>query len=337
MFGDRRRGIYSAVYGAGAGFTLIELLIVVATIVLLVAVLLPALTAARDYARGVTCAAGMRSLGRAMHEYTGSYNEYIPGSPNTSGNCANPGGKGKRLYPGYYRWDADNDAWPAVHIFDWASPLLAMMQSSVPEDIAKRYDQSKRRAFRCPANSQLAEVNHTSRIAIETVVSSYATCRYFTYVPLSKQTGTQGGTLWWAHRFVPDDYFPRMNSIRNLSSKVFLADACKVDRSNPREISNENYGYTTHGAWLNEDDPENDSPSLSYRFRAARDHAFRHRDGLNLLFFDGHIEFHYDMAGAGKDPFGNGARQVKFWLPTGTDTRNLPNASAFSNEDVIVP
>jgi len=318
-------------------FTIVELLVVVTIIVILVALLLPAVSTARSLAQQAACAGSFRSLGQAMQMYAQTYNDWLVGSPNTSGNGANPGGVGRTVYGGYYRWGAGGDAWPAVHIFDWASPLLAIMGASVPEDIPSRYDQSKRWAFRCGANNWVAQVNHVTRINIETVVSSYATCRYFTYVPVSQQEGTGPGGFFWAHPFVPDDYLPKLSRLENISRKVFLADACKVDRGNPRRISNQDYGYTTHGAWLNEKDVEKDSPSLSYRFEAARLEAFRHRNGLNLLFFDGHVEYQAEGDSESNNGYGSGARQVEVWFPTGTDTAKLQNHSKLTNRDLIVP
>jgi len=148
---------------------------------------------------------------------------------------------------------------------------------------------------------------------------------------------TGPGGFFWAHPFVPDDYLPKLSRLENISRKVFLADACKVDRGNPRRISNQDYGYTTHGAWLNEKDVEKDSPSLSYRFEAARLEAFRHRNGLNLLFFDGHVEYQAEGDSESNNGYGSGARQVEFWFPTGTDTAKLPNHSKLTNRDLIVP
>ena len=62
----------------GWGFTLIELLVVVAIIAVLVAILLPALKAARDQARKVYCANDLRQIVIGMHGYANDYNDFLP-------------------------------------------------------------------------------------------------------------------------------------------------------------------------------------------------------------------------------------------------------------------
>jgi len=61
-------------------FTLIELLVVVAIIAILAALLLPALTAARERARRTACAANLDEIGKATEMYLGMYGNYYPGS-----------------------------------------------------------------------------------------------------------------------------------------------------------------------------------------------------------------------------------------------------------------
>jgi len=60
------------------GFTLIELLVVVAIILLLVALILPAVQRVRESADKLTCANNLRTIGQAIKLYTHSHGNYFP-------------------------------------------------------------------------------------------------------------------------------------------------------------------------------------------------------------------------------------------------------------------
>ena len=60
------------------GFTLIELLVVISIISLLIAILLPALAAARKQAQAIRCMANLRQVGTALAMYVDMYNDYYP-------------------------------------------------------------------------------------------------------------------------------------------------------------------------------------------------------------------------------------------------------------------
>ena len=64
--------------GEWHGFTLVEILVVVAIIALLLAILLPSYTAAREQAKGVLCLSNQRQIGLAMHAYTHDYQGSFP-------------------------------------------------------------------------------------------------------------------------------------------------------------------------------------------------------------------------------------------------------------------
>lgn len=84
------------------GFTLVELLVVIGIIAVLIAILLPALNAARQQAKVVECAAYLRQIGIATHSYAADNRGHIP--PPRFDN-------GSRSYNYLYNYSQVN-AWP---------------------------------------------------------------------------------------------------------------------------------------------------------------------------------------------------------------------------------
>ena len=118
-----------------AGFTLIELLVVVAIIAILAAMLLPALSQARERARQAVCMNNLKQIALAFALYTEDYEGYIPW----------------RVQPNGYTWVTQ------------IAPIYVPVPPYVPNN-------TKRGVFWCPSNPKAPQPRGNN----ELVVCSYA-------------------------------------------------------------------------------------------------------------------------------------------------------------------
>jgi len=326
-----RQGVYGA-------FTLIEMLVVLAIIAMLLAILLPGLAGAREQARAAVCGAHLHQIGLAAACYAQESQGWLVGSPNTSGNGARPG---FGFDDGSYTDTYNRENYPALHVFDWANPLLRNMGTRPPRAFMARYKSAVEQLPRCPSDRRRAgPVEYADLMELippDALAPSYATSRYFMYVGTAAATENGVcGELWWWEDCVPAGYVPKIGRLRHPAVKAFLADAHVVSKTKG-QIANANWGFTSQGAWR-----AHDVGPVTYRGSFLREEMWRHRNAINILAFDGHVERQKNVDdGDGKERanggLGSHARYSRWWFPTGTEIgENLPSWRSASKEPILV-
>jgi len=120
-------------------FTLVELLVVIAIIGVLVGLLLPAVQAAREVARKMTCSANLKNIAMALQEYAGSHKRFPPAAVYV-GDPSNPATYAWATFnPKYHNYldfpvaDFRDNGWGAT----WVTMLLPYLEQ---QNLADTYN-----------------------------------------------------------------------------------------------------------------------------------------------------------------------------------------------------
>lgn len=280
-------------------FTLIELLVVIAIIALLIGILLPSLSKARESAREVVCKAHQRGMAVAMAAYEISNKGFIVG-PNTSGSDL-------QLNPPVYQAGSSTPC----QDWDFVSPLLGD-SLGFPTDALAKFEAICMTKLRCPSNI----VRYTKRFngpmlpmeskGQQPFTLSYMTPAYFQLYPtgMTVINGRPVESLPANEPIsLPRGYMPRTDLIGPFpSKKIFAFEGARywdpaingfdystgangtglvgtpqgnfLSRGNAYKGSGENYARNANG-----------SPTT-----ILRQISLRHGDRMSAAMFDGHVE-----------------------------------------------
>jgi prepilin-type N-terminal cleavage/methylation domain-containing protein len=289
-------------------FTLIELLVVISIIALLVGILLPALSAAREAGRNAVCMSNLRQAGIGMSSYAADSKDWLAG-PNTSGSELT---RLDAIYP------FKSLPTEPTQNMDWVSPTLGV-QLALPADRTERVQRIFKNDFHCPANQAIYDPG-TPQLP----VNSYSMNVNLVITWEGSGNPAKIYQYGWITSVIkaPPQYDGRLDLLGAVSDKIIALEGARyVDKTSGVVTYNNFVKQVGGGNWMVI------GPGLGslvsngepYRYGTAQEKlnakkvAYRHAsETLNTLFADAHVK---TLSRAQ-------SLKVDYWFPSGSTVLN---------------
>jgi prepilin-type N-terminal cleavage/methylation domain-containing protein/prepilin-type processing-associated H-X9-DG protein len=276
-FGDNNASPPSIIRRRTFGFTLVELLVVITIVGVLIALLLPAVQAAREAARRTQCLNNLRQVGAALHGYHIVSGKFPPSAvaATTTGVSSVAWGWGALVLP-YVEYDNVHNQ------INYAYGYNTVQNASVIKIFIPIYD--------CPSAEPARMVTCCASIPGEadTAESNYSavtTYRGYEIHPYGKALDGEG-VLYTNGR-------TKISDIRDGTSCTIMIAEYDADQ---KDVSTMPAGYCVTQCYIGLFWPSENqvttaygiNSGVSFKYRAINSH---HPGGLHALFADGHVDF----------------------------------------------
>ena len=164
---------FTTQYGSRTGgFTLVELLVVIAIIGMLIALLLPAVQAAREAARRMTCSNHLKQIGLAMHNHHDVHQRLPMGAEGRGGSITVSGG-------------GNTTAWGLYMVLNWRVAVLPFIEQTAVFDQVRtgRYTSD-----RSTYTGEMVDGSATNSVLNNLLISTTA-CPSSTHGPWGESSG----------------------------------------------------------------------------------------------------------------------------------------------------